>query len=109
MNPRRFKNIYDISVDIYWLTDHKTELPAIPPILENINYFLENYIKDKSAIFIDGIDFLISKNSPEAVIQFMRHMVDVISESRSILIISLNPKTIEERYLKILERELELA
>ena len=109
MNPRRFKSIYDVSVEIYWLTDHKTELPSISPILENINYFLEDYITGKTVIFIDGVDFLISKNSPEAVIQFIRHLVDVISENRSVLIVSLNPKTIEERYLKIMERELELA
>ncbi len=109
MNPRRFQSIYDVNADIYWLTDHKTQLPSIPPILENINYFLEDYMREKAVIFIDGLDFLISKNSPEAVIQFVRHMVDVISENKSVLIISLNPKTIEERYLKILERELELA
>ena len=108
-NPRRFKSVYDVSADIYWLTDHKTELPSISPILENINYFLERYIKGKTVILIDGVDFLISKNSPEAVIQFIRHLVDVISENKSILIVSLNPKTIEERYLKIMERELELA
>ena len=109
MNPHRFKSVYDVSMDIYWLTDHTTELPSIPPTLENINYFLEDYIRSKTVIFIDGVDFLISKNSPEAVIQFIRHMVDAISETKSVLIVSLNPKTIEERYLKILERELELA
>ncbi len=109
MNPRRFKSMYDVDADIYWLTDHKTQLPSMPPILENIYYFLEKYLRKKTVIFIDGIDFLVSKNSPEAVIQFLRHMVDVISENKSILIISLNPKTIEERYLKILEREFELA
>ncbi len=108
MNPERFKKTFDMNGEVYWLTEHTTDLPSIKPILENINFFLEKYIKKKYIIFIDGLDFLISKNSGEAVIQFIRHIIDILSESKSILIISLNPKTIEEKYLKILEREMEL-
>ncbi len=108
MNPERFKKTFDINAEVYWLTDHTTELPSIKPILENINFFLERYIKKKYIIFLDGLDFLISKNSGDAVIQFIRHFIDILSESNSILIISLNPQTIEERYLKILEREMEI-
>ena len=109
MNPRRFKHYYDVSCDIYWLTESKTEQKTVTPILENLNYFMEDYIGKKYVLFLDGVDFLMSKNSPDSVIQFIRHVVDKISETKSILIISLDPKTIDEKYLKILERELELS
>ncbi len=109
MNPKRFENYFNITADIYWLTDSKTEQKTVQPILENINYFIEKYVDGEYVIYIDGLDFLMSKNSPESVIQFIRHIVDKISETKTILIISLDPKTIEERYLKILERELEIT
>ncbi len=109
MNPGRFEQLYDISSGIFWLTDHKTDLDSVPPVLENLNYFLEEQIKDNRIIYLDGLDFLMSKNSPDSVIQFIRHMVDAISETKTILMLSLNPKTIDERYLRILEREMELA
>ncbi len=108
MNPEKFEKLYRIRTEIYWLTDHDTEVPSIKPLLESVNFFLEKYIKGKYVIYIDGIDFLMSKNSPDSVIQFMRHMVDSISESQAILILSLNPRTIDEKYLKILEREMEI-
>lgn len=109
MNPKRFEQLYGISTNVYWLTDHTTDLPAVSPVLENLNYFIEGYVDGKHVIYLDGLDFLMSKNSEVAVIQFIRHMVDVISESKAIFIISLNPRTIDEKHLKILEREMELA
>ncbi len=108
MNPEKFKNFFGIKGEVYWLTDHTTDLPTVSPILENLNYILEEYANKKAVIFLDGVDYLISKNSGEAVVQFLRHMVDVISESNAILVVSLNPKTIDEKYAKILEREMEI-
>ena len=109
INPNRFEQLYNIRSNVYWLTDHPTSLKSVPPVLENINYFLEGYLEGKHVLYMDGIDFLMSKNTPDSVIQFIRHMVDAISETRVILIISINPKTIEERYVKMMERELEIA
>ncbi len=109
MNPNRFSKLYNLSGDIYWLTEHSTTLKSVPPILENINYFVESLINKHNIMYIDGLDFLMSKNSPDSVIQFIRHIVDIISETNAIIVFSLNPKTIEERYVKIMERELELA
>ena len=108
INPDRFEKVYGLKSDVYWLTEHETSKLSIPPILENVNYFMEKFKTGKYALFLDGIDFLMSKNSPESVIQFIRHTIDVISETKVILIVTLNPKTIEEKYLKILERELEI-
>ena len=109
INPNRFGQLYNIRKNIYWLTDHPTSLSSVPPVLENINYFLEGYLDGKRVIYMDGIDFLMSKNTPDSVIQFIRHMVDVISETKVIFLISINPKTLEERYVKMMERELEIV
>ncbi len=108
MNPEKFERQYRIHTDVYWLTDHETSVPSLKPILESVNYFIEKYIGGKYVIYLDGLDFLMSKNSPDSVIQFIRHLVDAISESPAIFLLSLNPKTVEEKYLKILEREMEI-
>jgi len=108
MNPERFEKQYRLHTDVYWLTEHETTQLSIKPILENINYFIEKFLEGKHVVYMDGIDFLMSKNSPDSVIQFIRHVVDAISESQAIFILSVNPKTIDERYLKIMEREMEI-
>ncbi len=62
----------------------------------------------KTILLIDGLDYLISNNSFDSVLRFLRRLIDEVSESEAIFLMSLTPETIDEQGLKILEREMEI-
>jgi archaellum biogenesis ATPase FlaH len=62
----------------------------------------------RGAVLLDGIEYLVSNNSFEAVLKFVRRLLDLVSESHYVLLISLSSSTLKEQELKVLERELEV-
>ncbi len=111
-NPRYLKERGDLeNTKILWLTDKESpSIDTLPPILERIIYEIEDFIKsddEKTALILDGIEYLISSNSFDPVLRFIRRMIDDISESKSILLVAIGPYTLKPQELKILEREME--
>ncbi len=109
MNPNRIKEEYDIrNAEILWLTDRTSdEQETIPPNLENLSWTLEEKIKEEDVVLIDGLEYLISNTSFDATIQFIRHLVDVVSETETILLVIVNPQALESKQVNILEREMD--
>jgi chromosomal replication initiator protein DnaA len=111
-NPKRLRDLFDLGeARIVWLTDRDSvSEDTIPPTLERIIYTIENFIKrtDKGVVVLDGLEYLISNNNFDAVLRFLRRLVDEVSESSCFLLLSVSPKTLKEQELKILEREMEV-
>jgi len=61
----------------------------------------------KGAVMLDGVEYLVSNNSFDAVLRFLRRLIDHVSESQFVLLLSISPKTMKEQEVKILEREME--
>jgi hypothetical protein len=57
---------------------------------------------------LDGIQYLVSSTNFEAVLRFVRSLIDEISESKAILAVSLSPETMKPQEISILEREMEV-
>jgi len=112
MNPKRVKDNYDVGeAQMLWLTDREGDPDnRIAPGLEKIIYKIEDFLNSpgKSILLIDGLDYLISNNSFDAVLRFLRRLIDEISESDTVFLMSLTPETIDEQGLKTLEREMEI-
>ncbi len=110
-NPNRAREKMNLRQErIIWLTDRDSDTEeTIPPVLERLVFIIEEFIemKKKGSILLDGLEYLISNTSFESVLRFLRQLVDEVSESRCILLVSTSPKTLKERELKILERETE--
>jgi PAS domain S-box-containing protein len=69
-----------------------------------INFLNEN---KKSLIFIDRLDYLISLNSFEKVIQTLYEINDIIREKKSIIIIRLNYELLDKNNKISIEQEFE--
>ncbi len=112
-NPKRIRERYNLKTErILWLTDREsTTEETMPPTLERLIYSIEEFIRasGKGAVMLDGIEYLISNNSFEAVLRFIRRLVDHISESQFVMLLSLSPKTMKEQEVKIVEREMEVV
>ncbi len=111
-NPKRLRGRFHLdSVKIMWLTDREGDAgETVPPVLERIFYEIEDHMKKTSrgAVLIDGVEYLVSSNSFESVLKFLRNLVDHVSESRHTLLLSVGRGTLKEQELKVLEREMEV-
>ncbi len=112
-NPKRVREKFSVdSTRILWLTDRESASEqTIAPALERIVYEIEQFMADRprGAVLLDGIEYLASNNSFDAVLKFVRRLIDTVSEGHYIFIISLGPATLREQELKMLEREMEVV
>jgi predicted hydrocarbon binding protein len=95
-----------------WLTmDESTEF-AVPPtnlplIYNNIKKFLAS--GTKCCVLLAGIEYLVTQTSYDNVLKFILLLNDKIAVHDSLLIVPISPKTLDERQLKMLERECEVV
>jgi len=111
MNPKRIRDEFKVPPEILWLTDkessqEKTVAPSLEMIIHTIGEFIEK--EENSMVVLDGIQYLISSTNFEAVLRFLRSLIDEISESTAILAISVSPETLKPQEVSILEREMEV-
>jgi archaellum biogenesis ATPase FlaH len=71
-------------------------------------YVAEEYIdnNEKPVLLLDGLEYLISNNTFNSVLRFIRRLIDKISESEAILLIGVSQLAIKEQELKLLEKEM---
>jgi hypothetical protein len=112
-NPRMLRRSYnEIEAELIWLTDHESEAErTIAPSLEKIVVVLEEFMerKEKCIILIDDLQYLISSNSFEGALRFIRSLVDRISERSAIFLLSIDPASLIQQERSILEREMRLV
>ena len=112
-NPKRVREMVALdSVRVLWLTDREgSKEETIAPALERIVYEIEGFMtkRPQGSIMLDGLEYLVSNNSFDAVLKFVRRLVDTVSEGRHRLLVSLGPATVKEQELRMLEREMEVV
>jgi len=112
-NPTRVEKEHKIKhlADLYWLTDRESKKnKTIEPSLEKLMWELATFLdeNDNGILLLDGLDYLASANTFDAVTQFIRRVVDTVAESDGVLIVSLSPDTMDKQQVKILEREMDV-
>jgi hypothetical protein len=112
-NPRMLRRSYnEIDAELIWLTDHESEVErTIPPSLEKIVVVLEEFMarEERCIILIDDLQYLISSNSFEGALRFIRSLVDRISERAALFLLSIDPASLSQQERSILEREMRLV
>ncbi len=111
MNPKRIRDEFKVPPEILWLTDKESsQEKTVEPSLEMIIHVIQEFMstEDKGMIVLDGVQYLVSSTDFEAVLRFLRSLIDEISETNAILVISLSPETMKTQEVSILEREMEV-
>ncbi|MCG3220598.1 MAG: PAS domain S-box protein [Candidatus Heimdallarchaeota archaeon] len=85
----------------------KGHLKTISSDLSNIEQLIEE-LPNKHVIVIDRFDYLISKNGFETTLFFIFRLIDIAYLSNHIIIVSLNPATINEKERKSLRKEMQM-
>jgi hypothetical protein len=113
INPRLLRSkINGVPPRLLWLTDHEsTQEETISPSLEKIMVVLEEFIlgNELSVVLVDDLQYLISCNTFEGAVRFIRNLVDKISERSAVFLLSVDPNSLSAQERSVLERELRVV
>ncbi|MGD0818630.1 MAG: DUF835 domain-containing protein [Methanomassiliicoccales archaeon] len=113
INPRLLRSkIEGEKPRILWLTDHESATEeTVPPSLEKIMVILEEFIlkNDQTVVLVDDLQYLISCNTFEGAVRFIRNLVDKISERSAVFLVSVDPNSLNSQERSVLERELRVV
>jgi predicted hydrocarbon binding protein len=108
--PTKIMKQYGIKVPILWLTKEQGEGTLVPHNLAKLNFLIEEFIKkeENAVVLLDGLEYLITHNNYEPILRFLQILNDKVAIGDSILIMPINPGTLDNKNLKLLEREFEV-
>jgi predicted hydrocarbon binding protein len=109
--PAKIRKRYDLEkTPIIWLSTSETENTIPPQNLSALFYNIENFLKksDQGIIILSGLEYLITHNTYPSVLKFIQLLNEQIALRDSVLIVPLSPLTLDEKDLKMFERELTL-
>lgn len=94
---------------IIWLTnlvgEGRINPTAIGILMGQMRAFIEN--PERSAVILDGLEYLITLNTYDRMLQFMNQLRDIVVTNDCTLIVPLDPRTVTQRELALLERGME--
>lgn len=106
--PEKLDNlIMNNGVKTFWLSSRPGE-SCLPPSLTRLSHEITQYIgiHSNSVIILDGIEYLISNLDFNKVLRFISELIDTMAVHKSILLIPINPLTIDPKQLALLERNM---
>jgi len=98
------------AAEVYWLTEHESAGErTVRPSLEKLMLLVESFLaSDKpTVVLLDDLHYLISNSNFEGVIRFVRAVVDRVTETRSVFMLSVAPDSLSVQERSVLEREME--
>jgi hypothetical protein len=92
-----------------WLTnlvgDGRINPTAIGILMSQVRNFVEG--AKNTVVVLDGLDYLITLNTYDRMLQFMHQLRDTVVTNDCILIVPMDPRTVGQRELALLERCME--
>jgi CheY-like chemotaxis protein len=108
-HPRFIKKQYNFEkTPFIWLSTTPSEEVESTTDLTEISLSVKHFISitEKSIILLDGYEYLASKMGFTVMLQFLQSLNEFVSSYDSVLLIPVDPETMNQKELRILEREL---
>lgn len=107
--PEKVKKKYGLeNVSMIWLSNVDRQDVIRPKNLEKFSLKLEKFLTDKGGIILlNGLEYLITNNEFRTVLHLIQSIKDQVAINDSILMIPVNPTTLEEHQLDLLESEVD--
>jgi len=94
-----------------WLTnlvgEGRVNPTAIGILMNHLRTFIEG--RPKSVIMLDGLEYLVSLNTYDRMLQFMHQLRDIVATNECILVVPVDPRTMSEREVAMFERSMEVV
>jgi len=95
---------------VFWLSNVGRENTIRPKDLEKLSLSLEQFLANKEVIILlDGLEYLITNNNFITVLRLIQSLRDQVAINQSILLLAVNPSTLETHQLNLLEREVDVT
>jgi hypothetical protein len=107
--PEKIRERYELGdIPILWLSNVAKEEAVRPKDLEKLSLSLEEFLgKEGGIILLDGIEYLITNNNFITVLKLIQSLRDQVAINRSILLLSINPSTMDSHQINLLKREVD--
>ena len=110
--PKRIQHDRNIGGSrIVWLTnlvgDGRINPTAIGILMSQVRSFIEG--GPRTIVLIDGLEYLISLNTYDRMLHFMHQLRDIVITNEAALVVPVDPRTLNEREMALLERSLEVV
>lgn len=108
--PEKLKKRYDLeNVKMFWLSydrdiPYVREPTNIPLIYSEVKNFLDG--DDRGVVLISGLEYMISQSTFIKVLKFIQLLNENVAVRDSLLLLPLSPEALEDKEVKMLEREL---
>ena len=107
-HPDEVRREYDIEhVPILWMSRLQVGENVIYPSIRVIEQILEEFIEKEGdhVIFLERLDYLITQRGFDKTLQFVQKLSSLMYITRSIALLHIDPLTIGERELILIEKE----
>jgi archaellum biogenesis ATPase FlaH len=110
-NPKILGKKYGLKGDeSIWLTGKEIhgDMRSVLPILEFIMSIIEEFMEENTegVVILDGLEYLLTNNKFNSVLRFLRQLVDNVSQTECILLVSLSPDALDQTEVTLLEKDL---
>lgn len=94
---------------VYWLATRTGEGVLSPTNLGILTHTLIKFVEENpgGVILLDGIEYLVSNNDFTKVLKVIDQVNDQISQSKSLMIVPVDPRAFSQKEVALLERNME--
>ena len=103
--PEKIREMCKTEVPIMWLSTEKKGEMTMSPEFPLIRKTIEDFAARDSVVMLDGLGYLIAQNGFGDALDFIQMLSDMYHIRKSVLIISIDPDTLTNQELCLLERE----
>ena len=107
--PLKIKAKFNLGeTPILWLSNVGKENSIRPKDLEKLSVSMEQFLgQEKGIILLDGLEYLITNNNFLTVLRLVQSLRDQVAINHSILLLAMNPSTLDAHELNLLEKEVD--
>jgi isoleucyl-tRNA synthetase len=110
--PMKIRNKFNLGeTTMIWLSNIGKENSLRPKDLEKLSFSIEQFLSSNQGgvILLDGLEYLITNNNFLTVLRFLQTLRDQVAINHSILLLAVNPSTLDPHELNLLEKEVDVA
>jgi len=109
--PSRVRQNFGLrTTPILWMTNAATDEKSVKPQdMDRIVYIIKDFIRfdTDSIVLIQRLDYLITENDFNSVLRLIHSLNDLVTTSKCVLLVSIDPSTLSRERLALLTQELE--
>ena len=99
------------SFDVYWLTSMEGRNNIDPTNLGILRHVFIRFIEEneRAVVILDGLELLITHNDFPKVLRVINNLIEQVMQKNVTFILSIDERTLDERELALLERNMEIV